>query len=47
VLLQWRAAAEPSAAWGLQALLVTLLLPGWGRFATALMGAWVLLRGDG
>jgi len=48
VLLQWRAAPpELSAAWGLQALIVTLLFAWLGAgFATALMGAWVLLRGD-
>ena len=48
MLLQWQAApAELSAAWWLQALFVTLLFAWLGAgFATALMGAWVLLRGD-
>ncbi len=48
VALQWHAAPEsPSFAWWLQALLVTLLF-SWVSvgLATALMGAWVLLRGD-
>ena len=48
LLLQWPGDAQPlSAAWALQALLVTLLLAWVGAgFVTALMGAWVLLRGD-
>jgi membrane glycosyltransferase len=48
LLLQRPGAAQPlSAAWASQALLVTLLLAWVGAgFVTALMGAWVLLRGD-
>jgi membrane glycosyltransferase len=47
-LLQWRAAPEmPSAVWWVQAGVVTLLFAWVGAgFATALMGVWVLLRGD-
>ncbi len=46
--LQWQAAPpEVSAAWLVQATLVTLLFAWVGAgFVTALMGAWVMLRGD-
>ncbi|HMO45327.1 MAG TPA: glucans biosynthesis glucosyltransferase MdoH [Rubrivivax sp.] len=46
--LQWpHAGAAPDAAGRLQALLLMLLFAWVGAgFATALMGAWVLLRGD-
>jgi membrane glycosyltransferase len=48
VALQWQAAPhELSAAWLVQATLVTLLFAWVGAgFVTALMGAWVMLRGD-
>jgi membrane glycosyltransferase len=48
VLLQWPASpADRSAAWLVQTVLVTLLFAWVGSgFATALMGAWVMLFGD-
>jgi membrane glycosyltransferase len=48
VALQWQAApADAGVAWMVQATLVTLLFAWVGAgFVTALMGAWVMLRGD-
>ncbi|MEO7853365.1 MAG: glucans biosynthesis glucosyltransferase MdoH [Rubrivivax sp.] len=48
VALQWQAAPdEISTAWLVQATLVTLLFAWVGAgFVTALLGAWVMLRGD-
>ncbi|HYN57924.1 MAG TPA: glucans biosynthesis glucosyltransferase MdoH [Rubrivivax sp.] len=48
LLLQWRGMpGHPSLAWTWQTLLVTLLFAWVGAgFVTALMGAWVMLRGD-
>ena len=48
LLLQWQAAAPGSSPIGwAQAVLVTLLFAWVGAgFVTALMGAWVMLRGD-
>jgi membrane glycosyltransferase len=48
LLLQWQAAPHTlTFAWSVQTLLATLLFAWVGAgFATAVMGAWVMLRGD-